>query len=99
MLRGLGSVRYWPLPPQCRDRDALEAVLRRWERAMPVRESRGDSEPVPEAEPAVPGPPGWDRRLRRRLGVRYESRAAVADWELRMALHPRGVTGGTPGGH
>lgn len=77
--------RYRAVPPQCRDRDALEAVLRRWERAVPG----------PGAEPGpgpVPGPPGWDRRLRRRLGVRYEARAAVADWELRMALHPRGVT-------
>ncbi|XP_068855216.1 dynein axonemal assembly factor 3 [Aphelocoma coerulescens] len=77
----------------CRDRDALEAVLRRWERAVP------GPGPVPEAEPGPPGPPGppgWDRRLRRRLGPRYESRAAVADWELRMALQPRGATTVSP---
>ncbi|KAM9208014.1 dynein axonemal assembly factor 3 [Leptosomus discolor] len=67
--------------PQCRERDALEAVLRRWERPVPVPESRA-----------------WDRRLRRRLGARYDARAAVADWELRMGLHPRGVTGAPGGG-
>ncbi|NWU88230.1 DAAF3 factor, partial [Onychorhynchus coronatus] len=38
---------------KCRDRDALEAVLRSWERAGPVRGSRG-SRTVPEP---VPGPP------------------------------------------
>ncbi|NXK95448.1 DAAF3 factor, partial [Formicarius rufipectus] len=38
---------------KCRDRDALEAVLRRWERAGPVPRSRG-SQSVPEP---VPGPP------------------------------------------
>ncbi|XP_064262188.1 dynein axonemal assembly factor 3-like isoform X1 [Passer domesticus] len=84
---------------KCRDRDALEAVLQRWERALPGPGPVPEAEPgrgsVPEAE-AVPGPPGWDRRLRRRLGARYESRAAVADWELRMALHPRGATSVSP---
>ncbi|KAM9591777.1 dynein axonemal assembly factor 3 [Morphnus guianensis] len=64
---------------KCRERDALEIVLRRWERPGPVPESRG-----------------WDRRLRRRLGTRYEARAAVADWELRMGLHPRGATTVSP---
>ncbi|XP_039587153.1 dynein assembly factor 3, axonemal, partial [Passer montanus] len=94
---------------KCRDRNALEAVLQRWERALPgpgpVPEAEPGRDSVPEAEAGpVPGPPGWDRRLRRRLGARYESRAAVADWELRMELHPRGVTAhrghreGTPGG-
>ncbi|XP_050176384.1 dynein axonemal assembly factor 3 [Myiozetetes cayanensis] len=77
---------------KCRDRDALEAVLRRWERAGPVPACRG-SRAVPEP---VPGPPGWDRRLRRRLGPRYDARAAVADWELRMGLHPRGATTVSP---
>ncbi|XP_041254993.1 dynein assembly factor 3, axonemal, partial [Onychostruthus taczanowskii] len=86
---------------KCRDRDALEAVLRRWERAVPGPGAVPETEPgpgaVPEAEAGpVPGPPGWDRRLRRRLGARYESRAAVADWELRMALHPRGATSLSP---
>ncbi|XP_069630532.1 dynein axonemal assembly factor 3 [Haliaeetus albicilla] len=65
---------------KCRERDALETVLRRWERPEPVPESRD-----------------WDRRLRRRLGTRYEARAAVADWELRMGLHPRGATTVSPG--
>ncbi|XP_077049405.1 dynein axonemal assembly factor 3 [Agelaius phoeniceus] len=78
---------------KCRDRDALEAVLQRWERSVPLPGAEPEAVPVPEA---VPGPPGWDRRLRRRLGARYEARAAVADWELRMALHPRGATSVSP---
>ncbi|XP_057280771.1 dynein axonemal assembly factor 3, partial [Pezoporus wallicus] len=60
---------------KCRDRDALEAVLRRWEQPEPVPELRG-----------------WEQRLRWRLGTRYEARAAAADWDLRMGLHPRGAT-------
>ncbi|XP_064296582.1 dynein axonemal assembly factor 3, partial [Phalacrocorax carbo] len=72
---GAGAGPYRSRRRQCRERDALEAVLRRWERPGPVPES-----------------PLWERRLRRRLGTRYEARAAVADWELRMGLHPRGAT-------
>ncbi|XP_030826694.1 dynein assembly factor 3, axonemal, partial [Camarhynchus parvulus] len=81
---------------KCRDRDALEAVLQRWERSVPVPEAIPGAVPVPVPAVAEPGPPGWDRRLRRRLGARYEARAAVADWELRMALHPRGATSVSP---
>ncbi|NXX40200.1 DAAF3 factor, partial [Tricholaema leucomelas] len=41
---------------------------------------------------AVPESRGWEHRLRRRLGTRYDARAAVADWDLRMELHSRGAT-------
>ncbi|XP_068785294.1 dynein axonemal assembly factor 3-like [Struthio camelus] len=79
-------------PPGARERDALEAVLRRWQRPEPG---------------AFPLRRLWERRLRRHLGARYDSRAAVADWELRMGLHERGlrmglhergVRGGAPDG-
>lgn len=33
----------------------------------------------------------WDRRLRRHLGVRYDSRLGAFDWDLHMRLHPYGA--------
>lgn len=34
----------------------------------------------------------WDRRLRQLLGVRYDSRMGVFDWDLHMSLHSAGAT-------
>ncbi|XP_031465618.1 dynein assembly factor 3, axonemal [Phasianus colchicus] len=65
-----------------RERDALDAVLRGWEggHRNPPRDPHRD----------------WDQRLRRLHGVRYDARAALADWDLRMELHQRGATTVSP---
>lgn len=65
-----------------RERDALEAVLKEWEGGQrdPPRDPLRD----------------WDQRLRRLHGVRYDARAALADWDLRMELHQRGATTVSP---
>ena len=77
---GPGGVPRGALVAQSRERDALEAVLKEWEGGQrdPPRDPLRD----------------WDQRLRRLHGVRYDARAALADWDLRMELHQRGVRGG-----
>lgn len=66
------------LPVQFRERDALEAVFRFW--------SGGEKGPE-----VFPMSRLWDSRLRHYLGSRYDARRGVADWDLRMKLHDRGV--------
>lgn len=63
---------------QFRERDALEAVFRFW--------SGGEKGPE-----VFPMSRLWDSRLRHYLGSRYDARRGVADWDLRMKLHDRGV--------
>lgn len=72
-----GSLRV-SLALQFRERDALEAVFRFW--------SGGEKGPE-----VFPMSRLWDSRLRHYLGSRYDARRGVADWDLRMKLHDRGV--------
>lgn len=79
-----GSLRYISvslhvcLVIQFRERDALEAVFLFW--------SGGEKGPE-----VFPMSRLWDSRLRHYLGSRYDARRGVADWDLRMKLHDRGV--------
>lgn len=68
---------------QFRERDALEAVFRFW--------SGGEKGPE-----VFPMSRLWDSRVRHYLGSRYDARRGVADWDLSMKLHDRGVR--KPGG-
>uniref|UniRef100_A0A8C4Q253 Dynein axonemal assembly factor 3 n=1 Tax=Eptatretus burgeri TaxID=7764 RepID=A0A8C4Q253_EPTBU len=59
-----------------KERDQLEAIFKFWKNP-----DRG----------VFPIDKFWDARLRRYLGVRYDSRFGAYDWDLMMKLHDRGA--------
>uniref|UniRef100_UPI00358F975C dynein axonemal assembly factor 3 isoform X2 n=1 Tax=Myxine glutinosa TaxID=7769 RepID=UPI00358F975C len=59
-----------------KEKDQLEAIFKFWKN----RDRR-----------VFPIDKFWDGRLRRYLGVRYDSRIGAYDWDLMMKLHDRGA--------
>jgi dynein assembly factor 3 len=58
-----------------RERDHLENVFKFWQ----------------EARTKFPISQYWDKRLRKHLGTRYDSRIGVFDWDYHMRLRPFGA--------